>query len=155
MSEKNITLAILNITSWAGQCSDATHLYGRLILCDNDVTIDTVEEWNVKYLGENIELRQPLTLQIAIKLDAKDGGKTHQRAVRLREQFENNPDFEDLYYTIRFDTFKEVETLAIAKWKELKLNCPFISLYEGEKYDFIDRLTEEICKTKILYPDSI
>ena len=37
---QNIKLAILNITSWAGQCSGATHLYGHLVLCDKDVSIE-------------------------------------------------------------------------------------------------------------------
>lgn len=154
MGEKKITLAILNITSWAGLCADATHVYGKLILCDKEsINLDNVTEWNVNHLGDDIELRQPMTLQMAIKLDAKDGGKTYQRAVRLRATFENDPDFEELYNTNRFDTFEEVENFAIAKWKELKLDCPFISLYESNKYDFTDRITGEICKTKIIYPE--
>lgn len=152
MSDKKIHLAILNITSWAGMCSDAEHVYGKLILCDReDVTIENINEWNVNHLGDDIELRQPVTLKMAIKLDAKDGGKTYQRAVRLREEFKDNPDFQELYDTNRFDTFKEVEDLAIAKWKELNFGCPFISLYNNEKYNFDDRITGEKCETKILY----
>lgn len=68
-----IYLAILNITSWAGQCSDAEHLYAHLILSENEkVNIDNVEEYNVKYLGERIEMRRPLTLELAKHLDKKD-----------------------------------------------------------------------------------
>ena len=146
------TLVILNMTSYAGQCADATHVYGNLILSnEKDANIDTVEDWNVKYLGENIELLQPLTLEIAKKLDAKSGGKTYQRAFALYGEKDLNGDPFELRCTNRFDTFAEVENFAINKWRELNLNCPFISLYEGEKYDFTDHYTGEICKTKILY----
>ena len=148
---ENITLAVLNITSYFGQCSDATHVYGKLILCTKpEVTIDTVEEWHVKFLGENVEVRQPLTLAIAKKLDEKDNGKTYQR--HFRYMSEDGEGYPEEYRTVnKFDTFDEVEQFAINKWKELKLDCPFISLYEGEKYDFKDISNGEMCKTKILY----
>ena len=145
-----VTLVILNITSWAGQCSDATHVYGNLILCDKpEVTIDNVDEWNVKHVGENIELRQLLTLEFAKKLDAKDGGETYQRHYRYANREGN--DYPDEYRTTdKLDNLLEVENFAIAKWRELNLGCPFISLYEGEKYNFKDTYTDELCKTKIL-----
>ena len=43
-------------------------------------------------------------------------------------------EFPDLGTTNRFDTFEEVVNAGIEKWKELNLDCPFISLFEGEKY---------------------
>jgi len=149
---ENITLAVLNITSYAGQCSDATHVYGKLILCNKpDITIDNVTEWNVKFIGKNVEIRQPLTLAIAKKLDSKDKGKTYQRHFKYISEDNNYP---EEYKTVnKFDTFEEIELFAINKWKELKLNCTFISLYEGEIYDFKDIYTGEMCKTKILYPE--
>jgi hypothetical protein len=147
-----INLVVLNITSYAGQCADATHVYGSLILCDKDyINVDNVTEHNVKYIGQNIELRQPLTMEIAKKLDEKDGGKHHQQEVELiLEQPGEFDDMKDWGKTGRFDTFEEVENFAIDKWKELGLDCPFISLYEGDKYDFKDHYTGEICKTKII-----
>jgi hypothetical protein len=143
MEEKPIYLAVLNITSWVGQCGDATHVYGHLILShQKEVTIDNIEDWNVKYLGTSIELRRPLTLEIAKALDEKDGHNTYQRHYRMMQE---NPDLckeldakvgeENSYgFTDRFDTFQEVVDFAVAMWKELGINCPFISLYEGEKY---------------------
>lgn len=136
MDYSNINLAILNITSWCGQCADATHVYGHLILCSYDeITINTVEEWGVTSMGEAIELKRPLTLELAKVLDKKSGGHSNQRALRLvteePEFLIENPDYAQ---TNRFDTFDEVVKAGIEKWKELDLNCPFISLYEGDKY---------------------
>lgn len=123
--EPEIYLAILNITSWQGQCSDATHMYGHLILSEKrEVNVDNVEEWNVKYLGsDRIELSREMTFEEAEALDKKDGGNTNQRHWKRGETS-----------TIRFNTFAQVEQAGIKLWKELGLKCPFISLYEGEKY---------------------
>lgn len=130
-----IYLAILNITSWVGQCGDATHLYANLILSERNIGIDEVEEWNVNHLGRKIELRRPLTLELAIALDEKDGYHSNQRAFRIcsedPEFAKENPTYST---TIRFDTFEQCVNAGIKKWKELNVNCPFISLYEGEKY---------------------
>jgi len=137
MKNKKINLAILNITSWAGYCSGATHVYGKLILCESsNVTINNIEEYNVNYLGDVIELYQPLTEELAKKLDKKDGGKTYQRAYKLASE---NPELtkDSEYYgsTNKFDTFDEVVRAGVLKWRELDIDCPFISLYEGEKYE--------------------
>ncbi|MFW6247242.1 MAG: hypothetical protein ACOC22_03675 [bacterium] len=134
--EKKIYLAVLNITSYAGQCVDASHVYGRLILSERpDVNTDNISEYNVRYLGEGIEIKQKLTLELAEKLDKLDGGKSYQRAFRIISE---NPDsLEEMEYygsTERFDTFDEVVAAGIAKWKELDIACPFISLYDGNKY---------------------
>lgn len=135
MEAKNIYLAILNITSWVGVCGDAEHLYGHLILCERNINIDDIVEWNVSHLGEKIEIRRPLTLELAKKLDKKDKFNSNQRAFRI---FNEDPEFaiENPEYgtTIRFDTFDEVVRAGVEKWKELDINCPFISLYEGDKY---------------------
>lgn len=132
---QNIKLAILNITSWSGMCPGATHLYGHLILCDKDVSIENISDWNVKYLGESIEIRRVITKEIAEKLDAKDGHNTYSRIFR---QMTEDPELLRVspeYGTVnRFDTFQEVVDAGIAKWEELKLECPFISLYEGRTY---------------------
>jgi len=131
-----IYLAILNITSWVGQCADAEHLYGHLILSTKEeVTIDNVDEWNVKYLGENIELFRPLTLEVAKALDEKEGGKTYQRHFRwMQEGVTTTRELEEYSKTNRFDTFDEVVNAGIEKWKELNCDCLFISLYEGKRY---------------------
>ena len=120
-----IYLAILNISSWAGQCHDATHLYGHLILSTKEnVTIKNVTDWNVKYLGEEIELSREMTLEEAKQLDIKDQSHgMNQRRWRNGDKI-----------TTRFDSFEQVVKSGIDKWKELNINCPFISLYEGEKY---------------------
>lgn len=56
-----IYLAVLNIESWVGQCADATHLYGTLILSEKEnVGVDNIEDYCVKHLGKNIELKQSL-----------------------------------------------------------------------------------------------
>lgn len=134
-NKEKIYLAILNITSYEGQCADAEHVYGNLILSKRpEVTLENLTEWNIKYLGENIEITQPLTLEIAKKLDKKEGGSLYRRMF-LHVQ-ENPEDFEQDGKTNRFNTFEEVERFGILKWKELNLDCPFISLYEGERYDF-------------------
>ena len=135
-----IYLAILNITSWAGQCSDAEHVYGNLILSERaEVTIDNVDEYSVNGLGDDIEIRQPLTLKLAKKLDQKDRFNSNQRAYRICKEdpefAKENPDYGT---TNRFDTFDEVVRAGITKWKELDINCPFISLYEGKKYEAND-----------------
>lgn len=135
VKDKKIYLAILNITSWGGQCADATHVYGHLILSEKEeVTIDNIEDWNVKYLGDKIEIRRPLTEEIAKKLDriSGDNGKSNQRHFRIASE---NPELMEEYgYTNRFDTFSEVVNAGIEKWKELDIDCPFISLYDGDKY---------------------
>lgn len=132
---KKIYLAILNITSWAGQCSGATHLYGHLVLCDKDISIENITDWNVKYMGENIEIRQVITKEIAEKLDAKDGHDTYSRIFRYMTEDPELLNTSPEYGTVnRFDTFQEVVDAGIAKWKELKLECPFIILYEGRRY---------------------
>ncbi len=125
-----IYLAVLNITSWAGQCGDAEHVYGNLILSTQEsVNIDNIEDWNVKYLGKNIEIKRPLTLELAMQLDKKDGHNSNQRALRYAKE---NPEYG---LTNRFDTFEQVVNAGVEKWKELNIDCPFISLYEGKKYE--------------------
>ena len=120
-----ITLAILNITSWSGIDSNATHIYGTLILCQyNNVTIDNVEDYNVRFLGQNIELFRPMDEELARLLDKKDGGSTFYR------RFMSNTEYNR---TNRFDTFEQVITAATEKYKELNINCSFIILYEGNK----------------------
>jgi len=125
MSTGKIHLAILNITSWCGYDASAEHLYGHLILSDKEqVTLENVHDWNVRHIGEQIELSREMTFDEAKKLDAKDqsGGRVQRRWMRGEKD------------TTRFDSFEQVVASGIAKWKELGLECPFISLYEGEKY---------------------
>lgn len=120
-------LAILNITSFSGECSDAEHLYGNLILSNRDnVTIDNVSEWNVRYLGDNIELTREITLEEAKALDIKDQSYGLNQRIWVSGDKRTN----------RFNTFQEVVDSGIEKWKSLGLEgvCPFISLYEGERY---------------------
>jgi hypothetical protein len=73
-------------------------------------------------------------MEIAEKLDAIDGAGDHKRVLRYIANGEIWP--EEYLTTNRFETFEEVENFAIAKWKELDLKCPFVSLYKGDKYDF-------------------
>lgn len=131
-----IYLSILNITSWVGTCTDAEHVYAHLILSEHkEVNIDNVEDWNVKYLGERIELRRPLTLELAKQLDKKDGHRTNQRHfITCNEDPEFAKENPDYGTTNRFDTFEQAVNAGIEKWKELNIDCPFISLFEGRKY---------------------
>lgn len=123
-------LAILNITSWAGYDTSAEHLYGTLILSERpDVTIENVHEWSVRYLGQEIKIQRKLTEELARRLDKKDGHNSNTRALRYAAE---NP---EMGYTERFDNFDQVVDAGIEKWKELGLNCPFISLYEGSRYE--------------------
>lgn len=120
-----VHLAIINIISWAGQCADAEHVYGHLILSTNkEVTVDNVEEYNVKYLGNKIELKREISLAEAIALDAKDqtGGAY---------EYDWNMGNKD---TVRFKTFSQVVEAGVKAWRALGIDCPLISLYEGEKY---------------------
>jgi len=137
-----IYLAVLNITSWQGYCADAQHLYGHLYLSEHqEINLDTVTEWNIRHIGEEIELTHEMTEADAIKLDEKDGGHTHQRHFRLGDK-----------QTKRFDTFAQVVKAGYEKWKELDLDCPFITLYEGDRYDIknVKENNYEDCKTIIL-----
>ena len=127
MSEETpkIYLAVLNITSWVGQCGDAVHVYGNLILSTKkDITVDNVDEWNVKYIGEDIELSREISFEEAQTIDIKEQNHgINQRHWRHGDKRIN-----------KFDTFEQVVNSGIEKWKELNLDCPFISLFEGEKY---------------------
>ena len=87
-------------------------------------------------------------MEIAKKLDRIDGHNTHQRHLKYATA-EGNDYPEEYRTTDRFDTFEEIENFAIAKWKELDVDCPFISIYEGERYD--SDYGGEVKKTKILY----
>lgn len=137
-----VKLAILNITSWAGQCSDAEHLYGNLILStDKNVTTDNVEEYHVKYLGKNIKLDREITFEEAIKLDIKDEGDSYKRSWYRGEKT-----------THRFNSMDQVLQAGIEKWRELNIDCPFISLYSGEKYSK-NKFSDS--ETIILNPKSI
>ena len=134
-TDKTIYLVILNITSWEGS-HDAEHVYGNLILSEKlEVNINNVEGWNVKYLGENIELKRPLTLELAKQLDRKDGSNSYQRAFRWVQEgsefIKENPDYA---LTERFDNIEQIVNFGIEKYKELNINASFISLYEGTKY---------------------
>lgn len=123
--DKKPCLAILNITSWSGLCADAEHVYGTLVICtDPEVTIDNVEEYSVSCCRLKHELYKEITFAQAKLLDEKDGGVHFRRAWKAGNK-----------RTTRFNEFAEVECVAIEKWKELSLDCPFISLYHGEKYD--------------------
>jgi len=69
----------------------------------------------------------------------KSGGKSYQREYRLvSENPEMREEVEHYGCTEKFDTFSEVVSAGVAKWKEIDINCPFISLYEGEKYEAND-----------------
>lgn len=124
-NNSKIYLAILNITSWVGVSSNATHLYGHLILStEKKVNIGNVDEYNVNHLGEKIELFKEMTLSDAKKLDNKD------KSFGRNQRHWRNGDKK----TNRFDNFDEVVKAGVKKWKELDIESDFISLYEGEKY---------------------
>lgn len=121
-------LCVLNITSWAGYSPDAEHVYGHLTLvqqCDDPdfglITIDNIEEWRPG--GEVIQLRKVLTLADAQILDKKSNGHSYTHNVmRARTTID------------KFNSIDEVTKYAIRKYKRMKLNCDFISLYEWEKF---------------------
>jgi hypothetical protein len=121
-------LCVLNITSWAGYSIGATHFYGKLVLVkqctDPDyglITLDTIEDWSPS--GEEIELKKVLTIKDAKLLDEKEGGHGWEGSVRRGRMLSN-----------KFNSIEEVIKFGIKKYKQLKLNCDFISLYEGEKF---------------------
>jgi len=108
MSTGKIHLAILNITSWCGYDASAEHLYGHLILSDKEqVTLENVHDWNVRHIGEQIELSREMTFDEAKKLDAKDqsGGRVQRRWMRGEKD------------TTRFDSFEQVVASGIALLK--------------------------------------
>lgn len=129
MEDRNqITLAIVNITSWSGIDADAEHLYGHLILCEKaELTVDNVEEWNVKYLGENIELKRLLDDEDeAIRLDNKNGGsRIYTSHWKYREP------------VVEFNDAQSIINEALKIYKKRNLTCNLISLYNGERYKFI------------------
>ena len=123
-------LCVLNITSWVGYSPDAFHVYGKLKLIEQNtdpdyglITIDNIEDWRPG--GEEIQVRKKLTMDQAKIFDQKDGsGHSWQRAVELGR-----------CSTDRFDSFDEINKAGIKKFKRLKLNCDFISLFNWEKFD--------------------
>ena len=123
--QKKVYLAVLDITSFSGISADAEHVYGYLILSTRpEVTIANIEEHIVSSLGKVIKLEYEMSIEDAIALDKKDSsGGIYRRQWELGERT-----------TGRFNTFEQAVAAGIAKWKELGLDCPFISLYEGEKY---------------------
>jgi hypothetical protein len=124
-------LCVLNISSWVGYSPDAEHVYGKLKFIqqntDDDyglITIDNIEEW--RPAGEEIQLRKKLTIEQAKIFDQKDGsGYSWRRAVELDKRAT----------TDRFDSFDEINKVGVKKYKSLKLDCPFISLFEWEKFN--------------------
>ena len=123
-------LCVLNITSWQGISIGTTHFYGKLTLVeqcsDPDfglITIDNIEDWRPG--GEEIELKKKMTLEDAKIKDKKDNGKTWQYNVM------RNP---SKILTQGFNSIDEITKFAIKKYKRMKLECDFISLYEWEKF---------------------
>jgi hypothetical protein len=107
----------------------ATHFYGKLQLVqqctDPDygpITLDNIEEWAPG--GIDIQLKRKLTMKTAKELDEKHGGNTYQYSVSAGVRT----------LTEGWDSIEELTKFAIKKYKSLKLNCDFISLYEGEKF---------------------
>lgn len=123
-------LAVLNITTWAGQCSDAEHYYGKLVLTDIAISPAEVQNWNIRHLGTGFEVSRELSLKEARYLDSKDGGGTYVRGWHS-----------DHRKTDRFDSPEDVLQAGILLWKakqqELGYGLPFVSLYEGERVDGI------------------
>lgn len=124
---ENVNLAVINITSWVGQCSDAEHCYGELILINqSNVDTESIVEWNLKYIGgEHIELRREITLEEAQALDIKN-----QNFGMYQRHWRNGEKTVD-----KFNELHEVVDAGMRKYHELGLTCPLINLYEGEKYD--------------------
>jgi hypothetical protein len=122
-------LCVLNITSWMGYSPDAEHVYGHLTLVEQPddpdygpINIDTIEDWRPG--GEVIELKKRITLDEAKLLDKKSNGHSYERNFMLGGRTPIN----------KFNSIEEVTKYAIRKYKNLKLNCDFISLYEWEKF---------------------
>lgn len=102
----------------------ASHVYGTLSLSDKKtITIKNITDYNVKYIGERLNLEQPLTVKEALKLDKVDGGDYYMRLQRQGDIMSE-----------RFRNIDEIVVSAKKKYKELKLDCPMIILYNGEKF---------------------
>ncbi len=129
MSNKSITFAIVNITSWMGYSPDAEHLYGKLILCDEPfITLENIEEYTPEHLGEVIELGRLIdNEEEAIRLDSKNNwdGSHYQRQWYTRTPIKN------------FNDAQSIINEALKIYKKRNLTCNLISLYNGERYKFI------------------
>jgi hypothetical protein len=123
-SLEDVTLAIINISSFRYRCVDAIHFYAHLILCDDkSVTKENITKYNMKHLGEKIELFHDLTLEEAIQLDKKDnwldGGP-------YEEEWEKGKKSSN-----RFTSFKQCIDSGLELIESLNLACPNITLFEG------------------------
>jgi len=109
-----------------GQCGDASHYYGKLVLTDIAIEPKNVEDWSISSLGQQLEVSYEMTLAQAKKLDAKDHGMTYQRLWKHGQKKSE-----------RFDSPEAVLEAGIKLWQdkqqELGYGFPFISLYEGER----------------------
>ena len=123
MNETKPYLAVLNITTYQGQCADADHYYGKLILSQVLIDPDDIEQWNMNHLGQALTLEKEITLREAQYLDEKDGGHTYTYGWLHADRKTSE----------RFDSIEEVQAAAKLKYEELQLSCPYIELYEGKK----------------------
>ncbi len=123
-------LCVLNITSWQGISPDAEHVYGHLILVQQNtdpdyglISVDNIDDWRPG--GEKIQLKKTLTLEEARLLDQKHGGHTYEYSILRGTKTK----------TGSFNSITELTKFAIKKYKRMKLDCDFISLYQWEKFD--------------------
>ena len=119
--DRPIVLVALNITSYCGISLDAEHYYGHLILIRSP-RITTKNINNYGSSGEPIKLERPITREMALHLNKKDGEIgicTTHRPGEISD---------------RFNTTEELTDFAIKEYKKLNLDVPFISLYRDRKF---------------------
>ena len=121
-------LAIVYITSWSNLSFGAEHLYAKFIISkDFDISIKDLPEWNIESFRDYERLERKLTLREAKLLDRKDGGHMYERSVKIGGGFSD-----------RFNNEDQIEKAAISKYKELKLTCPLVMMYDSHIIKIIE-----------------
>jgi len=109
------TLAVLNITTYIGQCVDASHYYGNLYLISNPL-LNTDNVLQQKLSGQIIPIKRILT--------------EHEIS-----QFALNEGFKPRKISERFETIDSLHAMGYEELRKLKLNVDFISLLNNEPFE--------------------
>jgi len=126
-------LCVLNITSWRGISIGADHYYGKLLFVEQNtdpdygkITIENIDNWLPNSI--DFEVKQPLTLEMAKRLDIKyQSNGTYVSSFKLHEHGKKT-------YINQFDSIDEINECAIKIFKMFGLEIDFISLYEMQKF---------------------
>lgn len=120
---------VIAVSTYMGQCPDATHYYGKLCKGNDRVPVEEVGEWTTSTFPVIEELRYEMTLEQARKLDGKsyDRTRTYERLWQHGEKMSE-----------KFDSFDAVVQAGINKCLELGHKGKVAVMYEGDLEEIIN-----------------